>query len=349
MSLGLALAEKGLLPDAAIRAGIRRMLDDRLRDEARRAALPGASERFVEELRSSPIALHTGAANEQHYEVPPAFFEIALGRRMKYSSCLFPDGATTLDAAEEAMLALTCERARLADGQRILELGCGWGSLTLWMAQRYPASRITAVSNSRPQREFIEARARGMGLANVRVVTADMNDFEAEGRHDRVVSVEMFEHMRNYERLLAKVARWLEPSGLLFVHVFCHRAYSYAFETTGEDDWMGRHFFTGGIMPGWDLLPRFDRDLVLRERWPVSGGHYARTAEAWLANVDARRDEALAALRPAYGAQTALWLRRWRIFFLACAELFARDGGREWHVAHYVFEPRTGIAGRMPG
>ena len=349
MSVGLSLAEKGLLPDAAIRAGIRRLLDDRLRDEAHNAAQPGAAERYVDMLKASRIAVHTQAANEQHYEVPPAFFEIALGRRLKYSSCLFPSGVTTLDAAEEAMLALTCERARIADGHRILELGCGWGSLTLWMAERYPASRITAVSNSRPQREFIEARARRLGLGNVRVVTADMNEFEAGATFERIVSVEMFEHMRNYERLLARIARWLEPSGLLFVHVFCHRSFSYPFETAGEDDWMGRHFFTGGIMPGFDLLPRFDRDMALRERWFVSGEHYARTSELWLGNVDARRDEAMAALRPVYGAQTALWLRRWRIFFMACAELFARDAGREWHVAHYVFEPRAAAAGRMPG
>ena len=258
MSVALRLAEAGLVPDAAVRAGIRRLLADRLADERRKSLVPGAAARFVAELRASPIAIHTAAANEQHYEVPPAFFEIVLGRRLKYSSCVYPPGVTTLDDAEEAMLALTTDRARLADGQEVLELGCGWGSLTLFMAERFPRSRITAVSNSAPQRQFIEARAKGRGITNVRVITADINEFEAPGRFDRVVSVEMFEHLRNYERLFAKIASWLVPDGLVFVHVFCHREFAYPFEAKGDDDWMARHVFTGGVMPSDTLFARKD-------------------------------------------------------------------------------------------
>jgi cyclopropane-fatty-acyl-phospholipid synthase len=346
VSAGLMLAEAGLVPDAAVRAGIRKLLAERLAEEERLHRDPAAADRFVAMLRASPIAVETRAANDQHYEVPPAFFELALGRRLKYSSALWDGGVRDLDEAEERMLAVTCERARLGDGMDVLELGCGWGSLTLWMAERYPRSRITAVSNSRPQREHIEAKAARLGLGNVRVVTADMNVFEAEGRFDRVVSVEMFEHMRNYDLLLAKVARWLAPGGLLFVHVFSHRRYAYAFETEGAHNWMGRHFFTGGIMPSDDLFDRFDRDLVVCERTLVDGTNYARTAEAWLANLDARRDHALRVLRPVHGRDTALWFRRWRMFFMACAELFAAGGGGEWHVSHHLFEPRATAAGR---
>jgi cyclopropane-fatty-acyl-phospholipid synthase len=342
-SLPLWLAERGWLPDGLVRAGIRRLCRRRLREEAAR----GRSDAdFAAEMRTGPVAPVPEAANEQHYEVPPAFFLAALGPRLKYSSCCWPEGVANLAAAEEASLAQVAERALLADGQDVLELGCGWGSFSLYAAQRYPRSRITAVSNSAPQREFIEGRARERSLGNLRVLTADMNRFAAEGLFDRVVSVEMFEHMRNWEELLRRVAGWLRPDGRLFLHVFAHRRFAYAFETQGAANWMGRHFFTGGIMPSLPLVDRFAGHMQVEERWVLDGTHYARTAEEWLDNLDARRKEVRPVLIATYGAGEARrWLSRWRIFFLACAELFGYGGGREWCVGHYRLKPTE----RRPG
>lgn len=320
MSVVDSVIERGVVPDTVIRAGIRANLALRLRTERRKSA--SARRAYVDGLRFQRIALEPAKPNEQHYEEPPAFFELVLGPRLKYSSCLWEVGTATLDEAEEAMLALTCERAELADGMEILDLGCGWGSLTLYAAERYPSARITAVSNSSVQREWIEARAP----ANVSVVTADANDLELDRRFDRVVSVEMFEHMRNYEALMAKVASLLEPDGRLFVHVFCHRDLAYPYST----GWMARNFFTAGQMPSADLLLEFQRDLELVERWLVSGEHYARTSEAWLERLAENEAE----IERRWGRP---FLARWRVFFLACAELFAYRDGTEWLVAHYLF------------
>ncbi len=334
------LAERGLLPDALVRAGIRRLCDRRLAEELEGGS-DGQDRRFRERLamlRESPVAIHTDAANRQHYELPPAFFLNCLGPRLKYSGCYYPTGDESLGDAEEAMLALYGARAGLVDGQDILELGCGWGSLTLWMAERFPHSLVTAVSNSRPQREFIEARCRERGLDNVKVLTCDVNRLELpEVSFDRCVSIEMFEHMRNYETLLGRIAGWLRPEGRLFVHIFCHRTLLYPFETDGGDDWMGRHFFTGGLMPSADTLAFFQRDLTLRQRWLVNGTHYARTAEHWLQAQDANREAVMPILREAYGDAAGLWFQRWRMFWMACAELFGSHGGDEWMVAHYDF------------
>lgn len=342
MSL-INLAERGTLPDALIRLGIRRLCAQRLKEE-RHGGVEAESARRTSRiamLRESPVAIETKAANEQHYELPPGFFQLCLGKRLKYSSCLFPRGDESLDQAEELMLAASCERAELRDGQRILELGCGWGSLTLWMAERYPNARITAVSNSAPQREHIEARCRERGFANVTVLTHDANTLELPAASfDRCVSVEMFEHMRNYQTLLARVATWLAPGGKLFVHVFCHKDLMYPFEVDGDDNWMGRYFFTGGLMPAADTLLHFQRDVVLEETWRLSGRHYARTANLWLANHDARAEAVQAVLRDAYGEQAATWNQRWRMFWMACAELFGYRGGEEWLVAHYRFVKR---------
>jgi len=339
----LGLAERGWLPDSLIRLGIRRLCAQRLReeraDDAAAAWLRASA--LIDELRQSPVAIHTDAANAQHYELPPRFFELCLGKRLKYSSCYFPRGGESLDQAEEAMLALYGERAQLADGQEILELGCGWGSLTLWMAQHFPQSRITAVSNSRPQREFIEARCRALALHNVRVITQDVNRLElAHAQFDRAVSIEMFEHMRNYDTLLGRIATWLKPGGKLFVHIFCHRELMYPFETDGDDNWMGRHFFTGGLMPAADTLLWFQSDLVIEQQWRLPGTHYQKTANAWLANHDAHRAEVLGILETAYGRQAPVWNQRWRMFWMACAELFGYRGGNEWLVGHYLFEKR---------
>jgi cyclopropane-fatty-acyl-phospholipid synthase len=337
-----AVLEKNLIPDAALRAGIRRLLKQRLKAEGE-GGLEASHQRsmaFLGALKESPIAINTADANEQHYELPPAFFELTLGKRLKYSSGLWPEGVASLDQAEEAMLALTCERAGLQDGQRILELGCGWGSLTLWMAEHYPGSTITAVSNSAPQRQFILARAQERGLGNVKVLTADMNAFDPPARdYDRVVSVEMFEHMRNYELLLHRIASWLVPGGKLFVHIFTHREHAYPFEVRDETDWMAKHFFTGGLMPSDHTLLYFQRDLSIQSHWRVNGRHYEATANAWLQRLDAGKEEALALFRETYGAEEALKrFVQWRVFFMACAELFGAGRGEKWFVSHYLFE-----------
>jgi cyclopropane-fatty-acyl-phospholipid synthase len=334
------LVERDMVPDAVLRAGIRRRLGARLREEDQGSEEKNDARKraFVAELKASPIAVKTRAANEQHYEVPTAFFQTVLGKRLKYSSGDWRSGVNTIDQAEDDMLKLTCERARLDNGQRVLELGCGWGSLSFYIAERYPESRILGVSNSRTQREYIEGEIARRRLRNLRIVTADMNDFATGERFDRVVSVEMFEHMRNYETLLARVASWLNGSGLLFVHIFTHTRFAYPFEVRDATDWMAQHFFSGGIMPSDDLFSYFSRDMRIQEQWRLDGTHYQKTAEAWLAKVDVHRGTILPLFAKTYGARNAVkWWVRWRIFFMACAELWGFSGGAEWGISHYLF------------
>jgi len=341
-----ALLERNLLPDWLVRIGIRRLLARRLSGESAAGDGKPRLEAYAADLRSRPIAEDTAAANQEHYEVPTPFFQYCLGRRLKYSGCYFPAGSETLDQAEEAMLGLYVERARIADGQEILELGCGWGSLSLYLAERFPGSRITGVSNSRTQKEHIDTEARKRGLANVRIITCDMNTFDiAGGRFDRVVSVEMFEHMKNFGALMAAVARWLKPDGLLFVHIFTHRRLAYHFVARDQTDWMARYFFTGGQMPSHELLMQFQEHLTLVSDWVVSGTHYQKTAEAWLGNMDSHRGEILPLFRDAYGAANAdRWWAYWRVFFMSCAELWGYRGGGEWIVSHYLFRRGAGPA-----
>ncbi|GMU66775.1 MAG: hypothetical protein AMXMBFR36_30490 [Acidobacteriota bacterium] len=345
LAIATALVDRGVVPDPLIRFGIRRLLAGRLRDERRRAPLSAEARLAEWKLRqaAAPLAPLPDAANRQHYELPTEFFRLVLGPRLKYSSCWWPHGVEDLARAEEEMLALTAERAGVADGQETLDLGSGWGSLSLWLAERLPNARITAVSNSAPQGSFLRAEADRRGLTNVRHVKADINALELERRYDRIVSVEMFEHLRNYAELFARLERWLAPGGALFVHVFCHRELAYPFEDHGASDWMARHFFSGGVMPSADLLPAFRGCLELDQRWLIPGFHYERTAEAWLANLDRRRDEALDVLERVHGPGAArTWLERWRVFFLACSELFGYRAGSEWLVAHYRFVAAAG-------
>lgn len=326
-----------------IRAAIRRICARRLATDVPTdpAAAQARTEAFLEWMRAQPIAAVPDQANEQHYEVPAAFFREVLGPHLKYSCGHWPPGVQTLEESETEALRLTCEHARLRDGQRILELGCGWGSLTLWMAQRFPGSRITAISNSTSQRSFIEATAAERGLSNLEVRTVDMNDLREPGRFDRVVSVEMFEHMRNYEHLLGRIAGWLDPGGMLLVHMFCHRDVPYAYEDEGDDDWMARNFFSGGIMPSDDLLLRCQGHFTVEGKWRWPGTHYERTSNAWLRRLDERRDRVRAILGSTYGSdQAEVWLQRWRIFFMACAELFGYEGGTQWWVSHTLMARR---------
>ncbi len=347
------LMERKLLPDWLIRIGIRRMLAQTLREQDKGS--PEAQQAYVmqrvAELKASPIAIATDAANRQHYELPPLFFELALGPHLKYSSGYWPQNIDSLEDSEQAMLDLTIARARLADGQRILELGCGWGSLTLEMARRFPQSQIVGVSNSAPQRQFILARAAQRGLTNIQIITANMIEFQAPGVFDRVVSVEMFEHMRNYETLLGRVASWMKPDALFFVHIFTHARHTYPYEVRDASDWMAEHFFTGGIMPSHDLLLYFQQDVSILEHWAMSGLHYHKTSEAWLQRMDANLAEISELFRQTYGVgasgqplpngqreqETRRWIVRWRVFFMACAELWGFRNGTEWMVSHYLF------------
>jgi cyclopropane-fatty-acyl-phospholipid synthase len=329
----IGTAERVPLPDTVIRAAIRRMC---ARTAARLAhGDVGSDALFAQAMAARAIAEHAEAANAQHYEVPAAFFAHVLGPKRKYSSCFYREPVSTLREAEEEALRQTVEHADLVDGHSILELGCGWGSLSLWMARQFSNSQIVAVSNSNSQRQYIEAEAVRRNLTNLRVVTADMNVFEPQRQFDRVVSVEMFEHMMNWRELMVRVRSWLKPDGLFFMHIFTHRSGAYLFDRADREDWIAQHFFTGGVMPSHHLIRQYADIFAVEKEWRWSGTHYQRTALDWLANFDAHRDEIEAVLRPVYGCDTSLWMRRWRWFFLATAGLFGYANGSEWGVSHY--------------
>ena len=328
------------IPDFLIRMGIRKYLKQRLREENK-----GGEEvqrrhllQFINTLKSSPIAVHTADANEQHYEVPTEFYQYCLGENLKYSCGFWKPGVTDIDISERDMLELTCERAELENGQNVLELGCGWGSLSLFMAAKYPGSTFTVVSNSRTQKQHIDEQAFLRNIQNLKVITADMNTFHTDEKFDRIVSVEMFEHMRNYKLLMQKVASFLDDHGKVFVHIFTHKEFAYLFEVKDETDWMSKYFFSGGVMPSNDLLLHFNDDLNMEKQWLVNGTHYAKTSEAWLNNMDIHRDEIMPLFEQTYGKDEALkWWVYWRIFYMSCAELWNYDDGNEWMVSHYLF------------
>jgi cyclopropane-fatty-acyl-phospholipid synthase len=339
IAMAINAAERAPLADSMTLAGIDLLCG---RTKRRLQMLPPeAEDAFVAEMAGYPIAVHADKANEQHYELPPEFFALVLGPQRKYSSCLYPDTETSLAEAENHALAETVCHAGIEDGMDILELGCGWGSLSLYLAQHFPHARITSISNSASQREFILGQARERDLTNLAVVTADMNGFATQERYDRIVSVEMFEHMSNWHGLLARAKSWLRPDGKLLLHVFAHRDRSYRFDDSNPADWIAHHFFTGGIMPAFDLPHRFPDLFSVEQQWRWSGTHYQRTAMDWLANFDDRIDEVRRILQSVYGAEARLWERRWRLFFLATAGLFGHDDGEVWGVGHYLMAPAT--------
>ena len=338
------LIEQNKVPDFLLRKGIRKLLKQRLNDEnkggveAQQAHLMA----LIDQLKASPIAVNTMDANQQHYEVPTQFYQYCLGKNLKYSSGYWKPGVTDINTSEDDMLEITCQRAELSNGQQVLELGCGWGSLSLYMAAKYPASTFKVVSNSRTQKLHIDEQAKQRGIKNLAVITADMNTFSIDEQFDRVVSVEMFEHMRNYTLLMKKVASCLKPDGKLFIHIFTHKEYAYLFEVKDETDWMSKYFFTGGIMPSDDLMFYFNDHLVVEQHWHVSGTHYGKTSEAWLKNMDAHKAEIIPLFEQTYGKDQAVkWWVYWRLFYLACAELWSYNNGNEWMVSHYLFH-KTG-------
>lgn len=337
MKWAIYFLEGGWVPDFVIRRRIRKLVQQRLNEETLLFSKKGYFEDLLEQMKRSPLAIETDAANEQHYELPPAFFRTVLGENLKYSCCYWPEHVKDLTEAEEEALRITVERAELEDGMEILELGCGWGSLTLYMARHFPKANITAVSNSSPQKQYITKRCSELGIENVRVITKDMNHFQPEKRFNRIVSIEMFEHMRNWELLFSRIHAWLQPDGKLFFHIFTHRQYTYFYEVKDDTDWMSKYFFTGGIMPGEDLPSKLAHPFRIEQQWTWSGEHYQKTSEAWLQNMTRKRDLVLPVLEETYGRkELKKWWNRWRVFFMSCAELFGYNNGSEWRVSHYL-------------
>ena len=335
----IRLAESGLIPDFMIRQGIRRLIRERLATLHQQS--PEDKAAFINALRKGPIAIATDKSNQQHYELPPRFYQDVLGKHLKYSCAYWPDSVTCLDEAEACALSMVCSRTAIENGMSLLELGCGWGSLTLWMASHYKDCAITAVSHSSLQRDYIQNQAALRGLNNVTVITKDMNDFDTDQTYDRIVSIEMFEHMRNYEALFRRISRWLKKEGRLFVHVFTHKEDAYFFETDEPNDWMAKYFFTGGTMPSRDLFSHFSEAMHIERQWEINGVHYQKTLEAWLAKMTALKGTVLKLFKECYGEREAsTYYHRWRIFFMACSELFGYQNGEEWGVSHYLMKKR---------
>jgi len=338
-----SLLEKNIFPDWLIRIRIRQLLDLRIKQEKKENAEAQLAHKinYVKSLKESPIAVHTKDANEQHYEVPSEFFTYVMGPRMKYSSGYWPYSSTSFAESEEAMLKLTVERAELSNGMRVLDLGCGWGSISLYVAEKFPKCKVVGVSNSKTQKQFIDQRAKERGLKNLTILTQDMNEFSTKDKFDRIISVEMLEHMKNYEKLFEKLSKFLNVGGKFFVHIFTHNTFAYPFEVIDETDWMAKYFFTGGQMPSDDLFLYFQKDFLIENHWRVNGTHYAKTSEAWYNNMLSNQDKVLEILSKTYGEkEKTKWFVYWKVFFLACAELWGYRNGEEWFVSHYLFRKR---------
>lgn len=340
------LLEKNKIPDFLIRFGIRRLLKIRLEDEDKGnlELQQNHLNDYIDSLKKSPVAVNTKDANEQHYEVPTEFYQYVLGKRMKYSGGLWNDNVESLDTSEEDMLALSVERAEIKNGQSVLELGCGWGSMSLYIAEKFPKCKVTGVSNSKTQKEYIDSVAKERGLTNVKIITMDMNVFTIKSQFDRIVSVEMLEHMKNYQSLFKRISGFLKDDGKFFVHIFTHRTFAYPFEVVDESDWMAKYFFTGGMMPSHDLFLHFQDDITILKQWVVDGRHYGKTSEAWLQNMDSHREKILPIFEKTYGKENITkWWVYWRVFFMSCAELWNFDEGQEWIVSHYLFSKKSKI------
>lgn len=335
--------EKDSFPDWLVRIRIRQLLGLRLKQEDRKDPIAQLEHKmnYIRELKASPIAVHTKAANEQHYEVPSEFFRYVLGPRMKYSSGFWPDRNTSFEESEEAMLALSVQRAQLEDGMSVLDLGCGWGSISLYVAENFPKCKVVGVSNSKTQKKYIDGRAKELGLKNLEIITQDMNQFKTTKKFDRIISVEMLEHMKNYELLFERLSSFLKPKGKFFIHIFTHKEFAYPFEVVDDTDWMAKYFFTGGQMPSDDLFLYFQKDFRILNHWRVNGTHYQKTSEAWLANMYKNREAIMPILRETYGeGNETKWWVYWKVFFMACAELWGYKKGKEWLVSHYLLEKR---------
>ena len=339
-NLGIKLIELGVIPESILRVAIKKLIQKRLLEipvnsEVRKSQKAN----FIEELQSSPIALSTKIANEQHYEVPPAFFQEIMGAHLKYSCGLFDKNTISLDEAEENMLQLYIERLDIKNNQKILDLGCGWGSFSLYAAAKFPNSTFVAVSNSNDQIEFINNTAAARSLENIKAIKQDMNNLSLDESFDRIISIEMFEHMRNYGALLKKLRNHLHNDGKMFVHIFTHRDHPYPYEVRGPSDWMSKYFFTSGLMPSHDIFSYFEEDLVVEQSWKINGSHYARTCNLWLENHYKNKKTILDIFTGHY-PNPRQWFVRWQLFFLACEKLFAYNEGKEWFVSHYLLVPK---------
>ncbi|EMN02379.1 cyclopropane-fatty-acyl-phospholipid synthase [Leptospira noguchii str. 1993005606] len=343
MKLLYLLLEKDIFPDWLIRFKIRRLLAQRLKQE-NQGSIEANQKRlidYVNVLKQSPIAVYTKAANEQHYEVPAEFFKLVMGKYMKYSSGYWETSETSFDESERKMLEITCQRAKIQNGMSILDLGCGWGSLSLYLAENFPKSQIVGVSNSKSQKKYIDEQIKKRRLKNLKIITADMNEFKIIKKFDRLVSVEMLEHMRNYEKLFERFSSFLKPEGLFFVHIFTHHRFAYPFEIKDDTDWMSRYFFTGGQMPSHNLFLYFQKDFQIQNQWAINGTHYANTSETWLSRMYQNKTEIINIFMDVYGDKYALkWFVYWKVFFMACAELWKYKRGEEWIVSHYLFSKR---------
>ncbi|KAJ3691988.1 hypothetical protein LUZ60_012338 [Juncus effusus] len=340
---GLAALERNLLPDAVVRRLTRLLLAARLRE----GYLPSAHLQlesllhFIRSLKEMPIAVETDTAKTQHYELPTSFFELVLGKNLKYSCCYFKEKSSDLEESEIEMLDLYCERCQIKDGNRVLDLGCGWGSLSLYVAKKYKNCNVTGICNSVTQKTHIDQQCRQNNLTNVEIIVADISKFQMERTFDRILSIEMFEHMKNYKELMKKISGWMEPDGLLFIHHFCHKTFAYHFEDKNEDDWITRYFFTGGTMPSSNLLLYFQEDVSVVNHWLVNGTHYSKTSEEWLKRMDKNISKIKPIFETTYGKDSAIkWIAYWRTFFISVAELFGYNNGDEWMVALYLFKKK---------